>query len=130
MVGGRVLRVRENFIQGRAEGADLEGLVYWDVASERVLFVAVAGRGPGQGRVFHGEYRVLGDGAVERVYDVTYRTTADTPGEGLGGRTRRYREVYRAVGADSLDATLEWWVRGAWRPFGPGKYALARATRP
>lgn len=126
MVGGKSLRMREGFPAGRSDDAELDGMVFWNVATERIEFVAVAGKGTGQGRFFSGEYRVLPDGAVERVYDVFYRTLADTPGEELGGARRRYREVYRLAGRDSVDATLEWWLRGEWRPYGPGRYVLLR----
>jgi hypothetical protein len=126
MVGGKSLRVREGFPQGRSDDADLDGMVYWNAASQRIEFVAVAGKGTGQGRFFTGEYRVHADGSIEREYDVYYRSLADTPGEELGGSRRRYRESYRAVGKDSVEATLDWWLAGRWQPFGPGKYLLIR----
>lgn len=125
-VGGKALRMRENYKLGGPEHAEVDGLVFWNPALERIQFVAVGGHGPGQGRYFEGEYRVLADGAVERVYDVYYRTLADTPGEELGGGRRRYREVYRWVTPDSLQATLDWWRDGRWQPFGPGVYTLVR----
>lgn len=126
MVGGKSIRIREGFVQGQGDDAELDGMVFWNVATQRIEFVAVAGKGSGQGRSFSGEYRVLADGGVERIYDVHYRTLADTPGEELGGTRRRFREVYRIVGRDSVEATLDWWLRGEWKPFGPGKYLLLR----
>lgn len=126
LVGGKALRIRESFPLGRPDDAELDGLVFWNVATQRIEFVAVAGKGVGQGRSFVGEYHVRADGGVERVYDVHYRTAADTPGEELGGTRRRYREIYRAVGKDSIEATLDWWLKGQWQPFGPGKYLLVR----
>lgn len=125
-VNGKALRVQENFRAANPGAAELDGMVYWNPATERVEFLAVAGGGPGQGRLFQGEYRVLADGAVERVYDVFYRTLADTPGEEFGGSRRRYREIYRRVTADSVSVLLDWWHEGQWRPFGPGKYAMVR----
>lgn len=125
-VGGKAIRIQEGFRVTAPETAELDGFVYWNPATERVEFVAVAGHGPGQGRFFQGEYTVLADGAVERTYDVFYRTLADTPGEEFGGTRRRYREVYRRISADSTAATLDWWHNGAWRPFGPGLYGIVR----
>jgi hypothetical protein len=125
-VNGMALRVRENFRAAHPEAEELDGMVYWNPATERVEFLAVGGGGPGQGRLFQGEYRVLADGAVERVYDVFYRTLADTPGEEFGGSRRRYREIYRWVTADSVKVSLDWWHERQWRPFGPGAYAMVR----
>ncbi len=124
-VGGMALRLREGYPAGAPERAELDGLIWWDPATGRIEFAAVGGRGAGQGRLFRGEYRALADGAIERVYEVVYRTAADTPGEELGGTTRRYRERYTVEG-DVLRATLEWRRDGAWRPFGPGTYTLRR----
>jgi hypothetical protein len=118
-VGGRAIQLRERFRQGSADSAHLNGLIYWNPATERVEFLAVAGPGPGQGRLFMGEYRSRDDGAIERTYDVFYRTLADIPGEQFGGSRRRYREVYRVIRADSVASTLDWFHDGAWRPFGP-----------
>jgi hypothetical protein len=125
-VGRQAMRLREGYARGAAEQAELDGTIYGDPAAGSIGFVAVAGPGVGQGRLFRGSYRALPDGRIERVYTVHYRTAADTPGEELGGTSRRYREVYTIAG-DRLDATLEWWREGAWQPFGPGKYALVRA---
>lgn len=127
-VGRYAMRLREGFPVGHPEAAELDGLIYWDPATERIEFVAVAGRGPGQGRFFRGEYRVLEGGGVERIYDVFYRTLEDMPGEELGGSRRRYREVYLPVTPDSMDSTLDWWMDGGWRPYHRGRYAVVRAT--
>jgi hypothetical protein len=129
-VGGKALRVREGYAVGKIDDAEVDGIVLWNPATERIEFVAVGGHGPGQGRYFTGEYRVLADGAFERIYDVFYRSLADTPGEELGGGRRRYREVYRLAGADTLNATLDWWREGNWEPFGPGRYSLIRVRTP
>ncbi len=126
MVGRNALRLRESYRPGEPEAAQLEGIIYWNPASETIEFVAVAGHGPGQGRVFEGEYRLLADGSVERVYQVFYRTLEDIPAEEMGGMSRRYREVYQPVTPDSTRATLDWWIDGAWRPYGPGVYHLVR----
>ncbi len=125
-VGGNALQLREGYPVGSPGEAELAGMIYWNPALEIIEFVAVAGHGPGQGRVFRGEYRVLEDGSIERTYQVFYRTLADIPGEELGGMARRYREIYTPVTSDSTRATLEWWQEGAWRPFGPGVYHLIR----
>jgi hypothetical protein len=117
-VGRKAMQLREIYRLGSEADAQLQGMVYWNPASERVEFVAVAGHGPGEGRLFTGEYRQLSDGSIERTYDVFYRTAADTPGDHLGGSRRRYREVYRFGAPDSIAATLEWFHGGEWRPFG------------
>lgn len=127
-VGRQAMRLREGFTLGHPDEALLDGLVYWDPATERIEFVAVAGPGPGEGRFFHGEYHLLEDGSIERIYDVFYRTLEDMPGEELGGSRRRYREVYIPITADSMDSTLEWWMDGAWRPYNRGRYAVVRAA--
>jgi hypothetical protein len=124
-VGGKAMRLREGF-RGDPSEAEFDGLIYWDPGRERIVFVGVAGRGPGQGRTFSGEYRPLADGTIERTYDVVYRTPADTPGEELGGRWRRYRETFRLITADSVESRLEWWRAGRWQPFGPGTYTVVR----
>jgi hypothetical protein len=125
-VGGKAVRIRENYSLGNPDAAELDGMVLWNPATERVEFIAVAGHGPDQGRYFEGEYLFRADGAVERVYDVFYRTLADTPGEQLGGARRRFREVYRWAGPDTVHATLDWWRAGRWQPFGPGRYTVVR----
>lgn len=124
-VGEQALRMREGFARGEAERADLDGTVFFSPEHGQIEFVAVAGRGAGEGRLFRGEYRVLDDGRIERVYSVFYRTPADTPDEELGGLERRYREVY-TIDGDALAATLEWWRDGRWQAFGPGEYSLVR----
>lgn len=124
-VGGQALRLREGYRTGQADEAELDGLVFCDPAGAKIEFIAVAGHGAGQGRTFRGEYRVLQDGRIERVYDVTYRTLADVPLEEQGGLSRRFREVY-AVDGERLEATLEWWRDGAWQPFARGRYELVR----
>ncbi|MFN0179258.1 MAG: hypothetical protein ACKVZ0_10700 [Gemmatimonadales bacterium] len=124
-VGGKAIRLREGF-RGDPSQAEFDGLIYWDPRRERIVFVGVAGRGPGQGRTFTGEYRRLADGSIERTYDVVYRTAADTPAEELGGRWRRYRETFRMATADSVESRLEWWRDGRWQPFGPGTYTVVR----
>lgn len=124
-VGEQAMRMREGFAVGHPEGAELDGTVFWSPERGRIEFVAVAGKDKSQGRLFRGEYRLLDDGRIERVYTVHYRTLADTPGEELGGLERRYREVYTIEG-DALTATLDWWRDGRWQPFGPGQYALVR----
>ncbi len=129
-VGSKALRIREGYLLGHTEDAQLDGMVYWNPSTETIQFVAVAGKGEGQGRFFTGEYRVLADSTVERTYDVYYRTLVDTPGEQLGGSRRRYREVYRWVTPDSVHATLEWWRDGRWQPFGPGTYDVVRVRPP
>jgi len=125
-VGGKAMRVRESYRLGSPENAELDGLLLWNPASEQVEFTAVAGPGPGQGRVFHGVYQRLATGEIERTYSVMYRSAADVPGEELGGRVRRYRETYAFVTGDSVTARLDWWRDGRWQPFGPGRYAFIR----
>jgi hypothetical protein len=125
-VGRMALHLREGFPIDHPDQAELDGLVFWHPAAQLVQFVAVAGRRRGQGRVFEGEYRVLADSTIERIYDVYYRSLADTPGEELGGNRRRYREIYRWVTADSVEARLDWWRDGGWQPYGPGTYAMVR----
>lgn len=125
-VGPHAIDLRESFRAGHPDSAELKGLIFLDPATERIGFVAVAGTGAEGGRLFRGEYHVLADGAIERVYDVFYRSAADTPGEELGGRRRRFRETYRSEGPDNITSTLEWWLDGTWQPFGPGRYALVR----
>ncbi len=124
-VGRQSMRLREGVPADATQSPQLEGTIFGDPATGEIDFVAVGGPGEGQGRLFRGGYRVLDDGRIERVYTVTYRTPADTPGESLGGITRRYREVY-TVDGDRLDATLDWWRDGTWQPFGPGRYSLVR----
>jgi len=128
VVGGKALRWREQ-VPADASGAELEGMIYWDPAGERIEFMAVAGTGEGQGRLFRGEMTALADGRVEKVYDVFYRTLADTPGEELGGARRRYREVLEPSGPDGLVHSLEWWLDGRWQPYGQGRYELVRTER-
>jgi len=129
-VGGKALRIQEGYRLGQHEAAELDGMVFWNPATERIQFVAVAGRGPDRGRYFEGEYHILADSTVERVYDVFYRTLADTPGEQLGGARRRYREIYRWVTPDSVRASLDWWRAGRWQPFGPDSYTVVRVPAP
>lgn len=120
IVGGRAIRYRERYRAGDdPDTADLQGMILWNPATETVEFIAVAGPGEGQGRLFRGEYRLLADGTIEREYHVYYRTMADIPGEELGGSRRRFRETVSFVTPDSVTTTLEWWHDGAWRPFGP-----------
>lgn len=130
VVGKRAIEVRESFRQGQADSALLSGLIYWNPATELVEFVAVAGHGPGQGRLFRGEYRLRADGAIEREYDVFYRTLADIPGEQLGGSRRRYREAYTLVTPDSIASALDWFHDGEWRPYGPfARNAFSRLSK-
>lgn len=121
---GRVIHHRENFQPGDPAGAQLDGIVYWDPVQERIRFVA----GTGYGGVFEGEYAVWNDGRIARTYDVYYPTPDAAPGDELGGRRRRYREVYAVVGTDSLHATLDWWKDGGWQPFRRGEYGLRRVA--
>jgi hypothetical protein len=130
-VGRKALELREGFPVGAPESAQLVGMVYWNPATERVEWIAVAGPDDGQGRLFVGEYRGLEDGSIEREYDVFYRTLEDTPGDELGGSRRRYREVYRMMTPDSIASTLHWFHDGAWRPFGrfaEGGFVRIRGT--
>jgi hypothetical protein len=130
-VGRRAMVMREGYPAGGDPlAADLEGLIYWNPATEKVEFVAVAGHGDGQGRLFQGEYRLREDGTIEREYDVYYRTLADIPGERFGGSRRRYLETMRMVTGDSAHTTLQWWHDGAWRPFGPFATGVVRRWRP
>lgn len=117
-VGKKAMRIHESFRGDDVDAADLDGLIYWNPATERVEFVAVAGHGPGQGRLFIGEYHELEDGAIARTYDVFYRAPTDVPGEVYGGLRRRFREVYRPVTRDSLSTALDWFHDGAWRGYG------------
>jgi len=117
-VGGKAIHYLENYPLGQPDSAQVDGMVYWNPAAERVEFVGVAGRGPGQGRLYQGEYRELDDGTIERVFDGYYRTLADIPAETLGGFHRRYRQRFRFVTPDSLEYQLDWFHDGAWRPFG------------
>jgi hypothetical protein len=126
MVGGKALRYREHVPDRGAGEAELEGLVWWSPPGERVELLAVAGREDGQGRMFTGTLTPLADGRVEKVYDVYYRTLADTPGEELGGSRRRFREVWAARGPDVLTHSLEWWRDGRWQPWARGRYSLVR----
>jgi hypothetical protein len=74
-----------------------------------------------------GTWTPLADGRVERLYDVYYRTLADTPGEDQGGSRRRYRDVWAADGPNAITHTLEWWHEGRWQPYARGNYRLVRA---
>jgi len=128
VVAERAIRLRESYRAGEdPDSSDLQGLIYWNPATETVEFVAVAGKVDGQGRLFRGEYRLREDGAIEREYDVYYRTLADTPGEQFGGSRRRFRETYRLTAPDEVESTLEWWHDGAWRPF--GRFARGKQRR-
>ena len=126
VVGGKALRWREQ-VPADASGAELEGMIYWDPAVEKIRFVGVGGPGEGQGRLLVGTWTPLADGRVERLYDVYYRTLADMPGEELGGSRRRYRDVWAADGPDAITHTLEWWHEGRWQRYGRGDYRLVRA---
>ena len=125
VVGGKAMRWRDH-VQPNGV-AEAEGLVYWDPALEKIRFVGVGGPGEGQGRLFVGTWTPLADGRVERLYDVYYRTLADTPGEELGGSRRRYRDVWAADGPDTIIHTLEWWHEERWQPYARGDYRLVRA---
>ncbi|MCA8977466.1 MAG: alpha/beta hydrolase [Planctomycetes bacterium] len=124
-IGPFSMRLREAFPAGHPERAQLDGMVFHDPVTQAVGFIAVAGARSGQGRVFHGEYRALEEGVIERTYEVHYRSLADIPGEELGGATRRFRETFRVDG-DLLRATLEWWHEERWQRYGPGRYELCR----
>ena len=50
------------------------------------------------------------------------------PGEELGGTQRRYREIHTIEPAGRVSITLDWWRDGEWQPFGPGQYAIKRAS--
>jgi hypothetical protein len=126
IVGQKAFRFKENLRPDEGDGAELEGMVHWNPATEKVELVAVAGKGPGQGRLFVGEYRALADGRVERIYDVYYRTPADMPAESLGGSRRRYREILDGSTPNRIDFTLEWWLYGQWQQFRRGNYSLVR----
>ena len=125
VVGGKAMRWLDHV--GPDRPAEAEGLVYWDPALEKIRFVGVGGPGAGQGRLFVGTWTPLADGRVERLYDVYYRTPADTPGEELGGSRRRYRDVWATDGPDAVIHTLEWWHEGRWQPYARGTYRLVRA---
>lgn len=125
-VGQNAIHVRENFPVGKPRESELDGMIYWDPTTQRVHFVAVGGHGPDKGRLFQGEYQLLADGRIERVYDVFYRTTSDTPGGELGGSRRRYREVYTITPNGMASATLDWWLNGRWTPFAMGRYEFKR----
>lgn len=125
-VGRNSIRVREGYPRGKPLESELDGQIYWDPSTQRVLFVAVAGHSDSAGRLFLGEYLRLSDGRIERIYDVLYRTKADTPGDELGGTRRRYREVYTVAPGGVTEATLDWWRDGRWAPFGRGRYAFKR----
>jgi len=125
LVGGKAMRLREGVTMDGGDAA-LEGFIYWDPATERIEWVAVAGRLEGQGRLFRGEFVVRADGRLERNYDVHYRTLADMPGEEFGGSRRRYREVIEPAGRDTLRHTLEWWWQGRWQPYARGRYVIRR----
>jgi hypothetical protein len=128
VVGKRAILLRESFAAGTDPLTGLvQGMIYWNPATEKVEFTAVAGIGEGEGRLFQGEYRLRVDGTIEREYDVFYRTLADIPGEVFGGSRRRYLETVTFVTPDSITTTLKWWHDGAWRPF--GRFATGTQTR-
>ncbi len=128
MVGRQAIRILEGYPRGRPDDAELQGMIYWDPATQRAEFIAVAGHDEGQGRLFRGEYLRLSDGRIERVYDVHYRTPADMPGEELGGTRRRYREIHTIGEEGRVSVTLDWWRDGRWQPFAIGRYAMKRAS--
>lgn len=131
VVGERAIMFRESYpAGGDPEQALLQGMIYWNPATERVELVAVAGPGDGQGRLFRGEYRMREDGTIEREFDVYYRTLADIPGEQFGGSRRRYLETVTFVTPDSVATSLKWWHDGAWRPFGRFATGSQRRWRP
>lgn len=117
-VGKKAIHYLENYPLPLVDSAQVDGLIYWNPATERVEFLGVAGSGEGQGHLYVGEYRQLEDGTVERVFDGFYRSAADTPGDALGGLRRRYRQRFQFITADSVAFTLDWFHDGAWRPFG------------
>ncbi len=118
VVGGKAIRYVENYPLAHPDSAQVQGLIYWNPATERVEFVSVAGTGPGQGHLYQGEFHELADGDVERVFEGFYRTPEDIPGDSFGGMRRRYRQRFHIITADSVAFTLEWFHDGAWRPFG------------
>lgn len=128
VVGRRAIMFRESYpAGGDPDQALLHGMIYWNPATEKVEFVAVAGPGDGEGRLFEGTYRLREDGAIEREYDVFYRTLADIPAEVHGGSRRRYLETATFTAPDTIATTLRWWFDGAWRPF--GRFATGRQAR-
>jgi hypothetical protein len=131
VVGNRAMLLRESFAAGSNPLTGLvQGMIYWNPATEKVEFIAVGGPGDGEGRLFQGEYRLREDGTIEREYDVHYRTLADIPGEVFGGSRRRYLETVTFVTPDSITTTLKWWHDGAWRPFGRFATGAQKRWRP
>jgi hypothetical protein len=117
-VAGKAIRYRENYPLPLVDSANVDGLIYWNPATERVEFVGVSGRGVGQGHLYLGEYHLLADGTVERVFEGFYRTLDDVPGDSYGGLRRRYRQKFTFFTPDSVGFVLEWFHDGAWRPLG------------
>jgi hypothetical protein len=118
VVGGKAIHYFENFLLSRPDSAQVDGLIYWNPATERVELVAVAGSGVGQGHLYTGEFHQLEDGTLERVFDGFYRSREDIPADAFGGMRRRYRQRFQFFTADSVGFSLEWFHDGAWRPFG------------
>lgn len=118
-----LVRTYEHFPVGRPERAALEGLIYWDHADSAYGFAASTV----YGWIFEGSYRALGDGRIERIYEVHYADGERyMPEPQLEGSVRHFREVFSVPGPDRLEMTLEILRDGAWHAFGRGRYRLER----
>ncbi len=65
--------------------------------------------------LFEGEYKILDENKVQRVYTVYYAENyPDIPNPHLDGWTRKYRETFTPTSENTIDWLTETWVDGKW----------------
>lgn len=127
--GGHFVRIYEGFpVHGSRQRAALEGMATVNPTAQRIEFMAATRFGWS----FSGRYSPTKNGALERIYTVSYPTgETRIPEPGLPGWTRRFREIYTPVNDHRVAVTLEIDRDGQWAGWGPnnGHYALVRADQ-
>lgn len=125
--GGHFVRIFEGYpVSGSRERAALEGMAVVNPTAQRIDFVAATRFGWS----FTGQYHPTPDGALERIYTVSYPVgETRIPEPELAGWTRRFREIYSPVNDQRMDVTLQIDRDGEWHGWGPnrGRSTLVRA---
>lgn len=120
----KLLRVYESYpLSGGASEAIVEGIAYFDHIETHIHFDASSR----YGWTFHGRYEMPDANTLVREYDVRYAKDEEyIPYPDWGGQVRRFRETWKLVAPDRIEATLDVFHNGEWQPHFPGVHLLKR----
>ena len=113
----RVIWSRTGFFSDSINSVMSEGMISYNPTTKKIVWLEYQ---IDNELLFEGEYRIIKDNVVQRIYNVYYAEGYKAiPNPEVEGWTRKYRETFTPTSDNNIDWLTETYINGEWVKRGP-----------